>query len=820
MTDAHAQSDNDDSRTAAEEVLDFDLRTVTWGYQEIFRRRLEDLYSQGLLGEANPAVTRQFAEVLAHSDKSTFDSVLKSFLDALGGQYRWLLRIPRLFERWCSLGLRLASVRHFLGMKFFEACGEGRLGTEPAEVEFVLDTISLLLERHPDLVPAFIDGYPVLAAELDCEGIRAFVFEALELARRNPETAAKYLAAKLESSRQTIRIKTTQARLERRKPQLERLARALTGEDIGIESLGALDSDDLLERGCSFVGCATSLYLPAAINDCDTRRANEDILKSLVLSACGALLCGSFIRIHGQAGNRTFTDWIIRRTDGQPAAPALVAAAETARVHRFCRSRFPGARLSLDRLLELTRAGLNPRRRANRLLSAALGLGSKDSAVPIPEEDRELAVKLVRCADISNSVEDTVQAVFGLCRRERIREPIGIPDAVPLLPDLFFPLEYSSAPGDTPQADLRDSSDAQREPDLEDQTDNRDEDQAAQTDAAGDGDDEREENDDKNRQIARVGYFHPEWDVHSGDYYPDWCCVKECRIGQRRQAASLSSEVQRYANHVRKIFERLRPEEMAEQTRLQEGDRIHLDHLMEHIAERGVTGGSEMRFYNKTLVNRRDIAVAILLDLSGSTAQEAEARSGPAPSARRTAGMPEPSGAEREKTVLQIEKEAAFVLASGLHALGDTFGLFGFTGTSRENCQFYLFKDFSEEWRERQTRDLLSAFSGSSTRIGAALRHAGWKLENVEAKTRLLILITDGKPCDQGYDPETRYAHHDVRKACEENQRKGLHTFCISTNENTPADMDLMFPGGRYIILDSLARLPTILSKLYLRLTH
>lgn len=813
MTDANAQFDHEDSRTAAEEVLDFDLRKVTWGYQEIFRNRLEDLVRQGLLGDVNPAVTRQLAEVLAYSDKSTFDSVLKSFLDALGGRHRWLLRIPRLFERWCSLGLRLASVRHFLGMKFFDACGEGRLGTEPTEVEFVLDTLSLLLERQPDLVPAFIDGYPVLAEELDCEGIRAFVFEALELARRNPETASKYLAAKLETSRQTIRIKTTQARLERSKPQLERLARALTGEDIDIESLGALDSDDLLERGCSFVGCAASLYLPAAINDCDTRRGNEDIHKSLVLMACGALLCDSFICIHGQAGNRTFTDWTSRRAGGEAAAPALAAVAETARVHRFCRSRFPGARPSLTRLLELTRAGLNPRRRANRLLAAALGLESQDAAVPIPDEDRELAVKLVRCAAASNSVEDTVQAVLEMCREEPIREPVGIPDSVPLMPDLFFPLEYSSAPGDTPRADLKDPANAQPQPDLENQTDNRDEDQAAETEAAGEGDDERDNEGDKKQQTAVVGYFHPEWDVHSGDYYPDWCCVKECRIGRRRQAAALSSEVQRYANQVRKIFERLRPEEMAEQTRLQEGDRIHLDHLMEHIAERAVTGDSEMRFYNKTLVDRRDIGVAILLDLSGSTAQEAEARSG-------AAGASTSNAADAGKTVLQIEKEAAFVLASGLHALGDTFGLFGFTGTSRENCQFYLFKDFNEEWNERRTRDLLSAFSGSSTRIGAALRQAGWKLEHVEAKTRLLVLITDGKPCDQGYDPETRYAHHDVRKACEENQRKGLHTFCISTNENTPADMDLMFPGGRYIILDSLARLPTILSKLYLRLTH
>lgn len=818
MAESNPQS-GDAGATVAEEVLDFDLRTVTWGYQEIFRRRIEDLYRQGLLGDNNPAVTRHFAEVLNHSDKSTFDSVLKSFLDALGGRYRWMLRIPRLFERWCALGLRLAGIRHFLGMKFFDACGEGHLGTNPADVEFVMDTISMLLDRNAELVPAFIEGYPVFAEELDADGIREFVFEALDLARRNPETAAKFLAAKLETSRKYIRIKTTQARLDRLKPHLERLTRALTGEDVDVESLGALDSDDLLERGCMFVACEAAVYMPGAIDEHETRRRNEDLYKALVLVAASGLLCDSFIRVHGQTGNRTFTDWSARRTGGYPAVPALAAVAETVRVQQFCRHRFPGARPSLEWLRNLTGARLNPRRYANRLLAAAVGLQTSDETISIPEADRQLARRLADCAAGAQSVNDTVTAVHKLCQREGLNDPVGIPDPTLLLPDLFFPLEYSTAPEQQAKLELKEQDRQRQEPDEDQESDNRDDEQAEELEVTGTGDQEREETDQRETSKAQVGYFYPEWDVHSGDYYPDWCCVKECRIGQRRRSLSLSADVQRYADQVRRIFERLRPEEMAEQTRLQEGDSIHLDHFMEYIAEREITGSSELRFYNKTLTSRRDIAVAILLDLSGSTAQEAKARARTTAAAKNTSAMPELHGGD-DKTVLQIEKEAAFVLASGLHALGDAFGLFGFTGTSRENCQFYLFKDFDETWEQERANDLLSAFSGSSTRIGAALRHAGWKLEHVEAKTKLLVLITDGKPCDQGYDPETRYAHHDVRKACEENQRKALNTFCISTNENTPADMDLMFPGGRYIILESLARLPTILSKLYLRLTH
>ena len=84
---------------------------------------------------------------------------------------------------------------------------------------------------------------------------------------------------------------------------------------------------------------------------------------------------------------------------------------------------------------------------------------------------------------------------------------------------------------------------------------------------------------------------------------------------------------------------------------------------------------------------------------------------------------------------------------------------------------------------------------------------------------RLIILITDGRPMDQGYDPGTRYAQHDVRMACEENRRKGIYTFCISTMENSRADMEIMFPERRFVILEDISDLPRVLPGLYIKMT-
>jgi nitric oxide reductase NorD protein len=79
--------------------------------------------------------------------------------------------------------------------------------------------------------------------------------------------------------------------------------------------------------------------------------------------------------------------------------------------------------------------------------------------------------------------------------------------------------------------------------------------------------------------------------------------------------------------------------------------------------------------------------------------------------------------------------------------------------------------------------------------------------------------VTDGKPMDQDYDPATRYAQHDVRMACEEIARQDIHTFAVSTEENSVADMDIMFPHRRFAILPDMQRLPEILPHLYIRMT-
>jgi|GEM_PF-1321248 hypothetical protein len=802
--------------------MGFDLSQVTWGYQEVFRRAIRELHANGLLGPKNRAVTDAFFEILGRSDKSTLDSVLRSFLESLRGEFRWLMRLPRLFERWARTGLRLGEHRHFLGMRFFEQVGKGTLGTTPAELEFVLDVVGLLIEENADLVGPFLRGYPYLSSRLSPDGIRSFVLAAVRVCGRDSRAARAYLACELESAIRRIDQLTRQASILREEGALERLVQALLGRSVEVRSLGVLDADDLQLRGSSYVACPAGLYLPERLTEFGDHQANLGALKALICLGIAALQARSFAAIHGLPGTETVRDIVpVEITEGE-AFSALVYIVEVRRVLAFARCRYPGLGTWLARFVSLESAANPVGTGLDALLLGELGYAEDRQEWQIL---REIVEEIVSA---SESVVDTVGQLTA--RWEQIQPVLSVttcnrlPRPLFFFPDPFFPLTITAQSGDQAIVDLRDALRCGG-PSEESDPESDERDRASQDEAEAPRDGQANDERTPDTQAALIGYFYDEWNVHCCDYYRDWCCVHEKRPTSNSDLTAFSSDLLGYADQVRRVFESLRPQEAREETRLLDGDSIGFDAFMEYVSQRDVKPNTEMRFYSKPLVRTRDVAVCVLIDLSGSTAEPCEELSA-SPLAKREGkragrfGIADFRPGGVGKTVVEVEKEAAFVLATGLAALGDTFAVSGFTGTGRENCQFVVIKAFEDDWTQSSVRQLLGASPGASTRIGAALRHAGWRMGDVTARTKVLLLITDGKPCDQGYDTANHYAQHDVRKACEENAAAGIHTFCVSTSENTPADMEIMFPRGRYLILSDISRLPGTLSRLYLQLTR
>jgi nitric oxide reductase activation protein len=107
---------------------------------------------------------------------------------------------------------------------------------------------------------------------------------------------------------------------------------------------------------------------------------------------------------------------------------------------------------------------------------------------------------------------------------------------------------------------------------------------------------------------------------------------------------------------------------------------------------------------------------------------------------------------------------------------------------------------------------------GLSTRMGAALRHAGWHLSQERAQKRLVLLVTDGEPADiDERDPQ--YLRHDAKKAVEDLATQGIYTYCLTLDPDADRYVSRIFGENHYSIVDNVERLPERLPNVFAALT-
>lgn len=748
----------------------FSLKDVCWGYREIFADAIERLFDEGLIGPGRREVTGDFFDLLKRSDQNGFDHVLKEFLAALNPRTRWLLDLPGVFSDVVRLGGELASTRLYYGVRFFETLGAGGFGDSPEQVRHLVTLLRRLRDVDDELAMGLLKGYRMLIERLAPGELERYVRAGLDIHARNPASGVQFLEGTLRSSETYIRSITRECRLEDVSELLERLLRALVGCKVEVGHLGALDSDDLIERGSTVVCLHRWLYLPRRVRDFDDARRNRDFYLLATLVAAAMLADDSFPRVHGLPEYRTCAALV----DGDRARLNLFQVAEYVRVLRRMRRRWPGARRLLEFGLSAERAHGRQPEPAAQLFFDALS----DSPSPTARKLIALADESVNCFDTARRTEDATD-LLAACG--------GSLRPFSFLPDFGFPGSVSAAPAGTLVADLKNAADRARPADEAEAEDAR---------SAGDADGETPGEQAEEGAAVDAAFVYDEWNQQEGDYYRDYCTVRE-KVAEPQAGLSIPDDIADEARRVSQVFERFKPDLAHREKYLREGDVINADLLLEYLVQRRREPQPPVRFYERTRINRRDLAVLILLDSSGSTNEQAD---------------------ESEK-IIDVEKHAAVILGQGLAALGDRFAVAGFHSNGREHCTYLLFKDFEDDWGRAAIGRVLSSRPANSTRIGPALRHSGHRLTRVDCRQRLIILVTDGRPMDSNYDPNSRYAQYDVRAACEENERRGIHTFAITTEENSLADMEIMFPGRRFAILKDIRRLPRVLPRVYANLT-
>ena len=298
--------------------------------------------------------------------------------------------------------------------------------------------------------------------------------------------------------------------------------------------------------------------------------------------------------------------------------------------------------------------------------------------------------------------------------------------------------------------------------------------------------------------LGRSEYIYDEWDGLIRDYRPQWCRVIE-QVGIEGSHDFVDETFQTYGPMVRLIrryFEAIRPEALRRLNRQSNGEDIDLDALVNWMVDRRQGHEPSDQVYSTRQKHERQVAVAFLVDMSGSTGRQIGSRARP---------------------VIDIEKEGLLLLSEALSAIGDQYAIYGFSGQGRQSVDIHVLKDFDQRSGGRVGLQISGVKPRQQNRDGAAIRHATQQLMQQAAKVRLLILISDGKPLDDEYADE--YSLEDTKMALREARLKGIHPFCITIDQAATDYVKRMYGDIGFLVVDEVESLPVRLPKIYQRLT-
>ena len=306
---------------------------------------------------------------------------------------------------------------------------------------------------------------------------------------------------------------------------------------------------------------------------------------------------------------------------------------------------------------------------------------------------------------------------------------------------------------------------------------------------------------------GEVAFSYDEWDRELTDHRVGWCRVVEKKV-KRGSRAFVDDTRERYRgvmSSIRHQFQLLKPENLTRIVNELDGEDYDLNAVVDYFIDRRADGQQSERIYTKRLRRRRDVAVSFLLDQSSSTA--------------RTIGRhPLQPYTHPGRRIIEIEKEGLVLMSEALEAVGDVYSINGFTSEGRRNVKFYVLKDFDEHYSDEVMQRIGGITYQNNTRLGAAIRHATAKLEQQEARTRLLIVLSDGRPYDHDYG-DARYAREDTREALVNAKIRGITPFCITIDRESEAELRDLYGEVGYTIIDDVLSLPERLPGIYRRLT-
>ncbi len=320
--------------------------------------------------------------------------------------------------------------------------------------------------------------------------------------------------------------------------------------------------------------------------------------------------------------------------------------------------------------------------------------------------------------------------------------------------------------------------------------------------------DEIEQDDDDDTNKMNVEFVeeegipvarYPEYDYMTGRSRPDWTTIVE-HLPQPGLAHVIDDILEKQAYVVNRIKSLIisakvsRPRKIYRQS---EGDFLDLNASIEAMISHRIGEDPDPHVYGRSQRQNRDLSVHLLLDISESTKDNVVGSS---------------------DSVLDLERQAAALLAHAMSGLGDPFAIAAFNSNRREEVRYFRIKDFGSPYNEVSKSYLAGLEGGYSTRIGAAMRHAAEDLKRQQTHRRLLLVVTDGEPSDIDVT-DKKYLIEDARHVIHDLAMDGIDVFCVGLDSGGDSYLTHIFGRRNVLQIDRLDRLPEKLPMLYFRLT-
>jgi nitric oxide reductase NorD protein len=302
------------------------------------------------------------------------------------------------------------------------------------------------------------------------------------------------------------------------------------------------------------------------------------------------------------------------------------------------------------------------------------------------------------------------------------------------------------------------------------------------------------------KEPASAPFHYAEWDYQIQLERPAWATVleKRAKSGDLAVIEGIAAQYKREIHRMKFLLDAMQPQGVQRIRRLEDGDEIDINAAIASFTDIRLGNQPDPRIMMRSVRKTRDFSILVLLDLSESTNEKVQ---------------------DQEYSVRELTQQACVLLADAIDKVGDPFAIHGFCSDGRHDVEYYRFKDFDQHWDETPKARLAGMTGQLSTRMGAAIRHAGHHLQLQRSAKKLLIVITDGEPADVDVrDPQ--YLRYDTKKAVEEIARLGVTTYCMSLDPRADNYVSRIFGQKNYMVVDHVQRLPEKLPLLYAGLTR